>query len=203
MLGLAPSSHATATPATLDTNDVQRIDTAVNTLLPLLPVTLVQSLATLSLLLVPLMVLGRSVVGWRNSGIRGALAGVIGGINVPKPLADCPIMQQQPKPKPAVICAVLAAALLTSACAHVATHQTTRTDQWTATNGVPVTTTYRTIDAGAWTLFDASDAIGQYSASQSETNQVCAVGSASLSSTSTNLPNVIAAVVAGVVAGMK
>lgn len=182
--------------------DTVAINQAVDSLLPFLPPGLVHLLAAMSILIVPLMIVGRLLLGFRQAGWFGAVSGLLTGSNVPRPLQDCPVMQAKVSAPTvqrcflgvilsALIFTPLAVAVLGSGCAVMTTHQSTTTTTPNATNSALMATSTQETTATAWTFFDASDEISDYAASQSATNQSIAIGSASENSTSTNFLSLI------------
>jgi hypothetical protein len=199
---------ACAAAAAAATNQVpldqqQEINQAVDTLLPFLPAPLVTVLAGLSVLLVPLMAIGRLMLGYRQAGLQGAVSGLLTGSNVPKVVQDCPLMTPPKAKSRPLACIAIAATIAALGCAHVSSHQTTSQSAWTTTNGIPVVTTTQQTTASAWTCFDANDSISNFAAAQSLTNQSCGVTGLNVSSTSTNLNAIIAAVVSAAVSAAK
>ena len=120
-----------AAAAAAGTNQVpldqqQQINQAVDALLPFLPAPLVTVLAGLSVLLVPLMAIGRLMLGYRQAGLQGAVSGLLTGSNVPKVVQDCPLMTPPKAKSPPLACIAIAATIAALGCAHVSSHQTTR-----------------------------------------------------------------------------
>lgn len=189
--------------STISTNDVQDINTALDHLLPLLPPGVPHYLAALSVLVVPLMVLGRVLVGWKQSGLWGAVTGLFAGTNAPEQLLPC--VRNGPPPAAKIVSILMLAVLVAGicGCAHVGTTQTSHSDTWTDTNGVPHTVCTRRTDAYAWTLLDSQDSLSQYQAINSCTNSSLSVGTLSQSSSTTNLESLISAVVSAAVAAAK
>jgi hypothetical protein len=189
--------------STISTNDVADLNHALDALLPLLPPGVAHVLASLSLLILPLMVLGRVLLGWRQSGLWGAICGLFAGTNAPPSLQPC--IRSGPPPAAKVISLIMLGllALALAGCAHVGTTQTSHSDTWTDTNGVPHTVCTRRTDAYAWTLLDSQDSLSQYSAVNSATNSSLSVGTLSQSSSTTNLESLISAVVSAAVSAAK
>ena len=182
--------------------DINQINNAVDSLLPFLPSGAVHVLAGLCVLLVPLMVVGRALLGFRQSGLWGAISGIIFGSNVPRPLQDCPIMVTKSPAKVSILLGLLTVSLLVFGCAHLASTQVQTTTQGVSTNGIPWTQRTLTTQESAWTLLDAQDAIATFRASQSNTNQSCGVTGLDASSSSTNLNAIITAVVTAAIAAV-
>ena len=180
--------------------DINQINNAVDSLLPFLPSGAVHVLAGLCVVLVPLMVIGRALLGFRQSGLWGAISGIMFGSNVPRPLQDCPIMSPKSPTKVPILLAVLALSLLVFGCAHLASDQVQTTTQGVSTNGIPWTQRTLTTHESAWTLLDAQDAIAKFRACQGSTNQSCGLTGLDASSTSTNLNQIISAVVTAAIA---
>lgn len=187
----------------MDTNDVQQLNHAIDALLPLLPPSVVHVLASLALLVVPLMMLGRVVIGFQQSGLWGALTGVFAGTNTPRSLDGCPMVSGGNVKKISLLLGLAALGLVLCSCAHCSTKQTSTTSCWTTTNGIPVEQTIRVTDCYAWTLLDANESIAQFQSCNSPTNQGLSVGTFNASSTSTNLAAILSAVVAAAVAAAK
>ena len=180
--------------------DLNEINNAVDSLLPFLPPGAVHVLAGLCVLLVPMMVIGRALLGFRQSGLWGVLCGIFLGSNVPKPLQDCPIMTQKSPTKVPILLSLLTLSLVMLGCAHLASTQVQTTTQGLSTNGIPWSERTLTTHESAWTLLDAQDAIATFRASQSNTNQSCGVTGLDASSSSTNLNQIITAVVTAAIA---
>jgi len=180
--------------------DINQINNAVDSLLPFLPAGAVHVLAGLCVMIVPLMVLGRALLGFRQSGLWGVLSGIFLGSNVPKPLQDCPIMAPKSPAKVSVLLAVLALSIVMLGCAHLASTQVQTTTQGLSTNGIPWSERTLTTHESAWTLLDAQDALASFRASQGTTNQSCGLTGLDATSSGTNLAQIITAVVTAAIA---
>ena len=87
-------------PQAITSDQVAQLDNSINTLIPLVPAQYRGALASAIAILGFIALLGRAVIGWRNGGLFGALAGVFGGTNTPKPLSataqtDAPVIAQK------------------------------------------------------------------------------------------------------------
>jgi hypothetical protein len=185
------------------TNDVTCINNGIDSLLPFLPPDFVHILAACSVVLVPLMAVGRIILGLQQSGALGAITAVFCGTNVPKEVHDCPLITHPAAAKISSICAVLAAAAITAGCAHCSIHQATTTQSWLATNGLPMTQTMQQTRGSVWTFFDANDSVGQFEMTQATNTQSLSLGTLNQTAASTNLNAIVGAVVTAAVNAAK
>ena len=86
--------------------------TSINNLLPLLPASCQPFVIKLLALIAALGVVGRVVVGWRNGGLGGVIAGLLGGTNGPKPADASQLSQGAAASKNRLPLLLLAALLL-------------------------------------------------------------------------------------------
>jgi hypothetical protein len=189
--------------ANINTNDVTNINNGIDSLLPFLPPNLVHILATISVVLVPLMAVGRILLGLKQSGTVGAVTALFCGTNVPKEVHDCPLIAKPAAVKISSMCAMLAAATIAAGCAHCCIKQTTTNQTWIPTNCVPVTHTMQQTRGSVWTFFDANDSVGQFQMSQSTNTQALSLGSLNQTSSSTNLNSIVSAAVTAAVNAAK
>ena len=189
--------------ANINTNDLSNINNGIDSLLPFMPPDLVHILATISVVLVPLMAVGRIILGLKQSGALGAVTALFCGTNVPKEVHDCPLITKPAAVKISSICALLAAGALAAGCAHCSIHQATTTQTWINTNGLPVAQTLQQTRGSVWTFFDANDSVGQFQMSQATNTQALSLGSLNQTAASTNLNAIIGAVVSAAVTAAK
>lgn len=76
-------AQAVAPPPAITSDQVAQLDNSINTLIPLVPAQYRGALASAIAILGFVALLGRAVIGWRNGGLFGAIAGVFGGTNTP------------------------------------------------------------------------------------------------------------------------
>lgn len=102
-LAVFTASAQTNAGVTLTPDQVAKLDNSINSLIPLIPAQYQGAIASAIAILGLLAMLGRVLVGWRNNGLFGAIAGLFAGTNTPATVNTAPPIPPAPPVGPGAV----------------------------------------------------------------------------------------------------